>query len=200
MSFPQAGTIMRDTHLDPGFSTRNTLLAVPQQSHPGLSLDNSNPIARFYTEDAPWSTERMRGQKFSFFPPPPMEYRPYPQSIGSEGESLARASDSGYRTLTSMTSPSPFRNDHDRTGHEFASDVPFQVENSPVASDDPLLPHHGGPSPLTDGRSQYSGRSGARSSDRNREIRCPDCSEVSRCKSDHKCVQKSHPARTTNDA
>jgi hypothetical protein len=183
VSFNQPQVLQRDNRIDPSL----TFLSVPPGSRARSSLGNADPITRFYNEDPPWSSERMR-TNVSFnqvsFAQPNSTYGTFRTGPGSEIESLAPRSDSGYHTLRphSLVSNEPSRGDQD-----LPSDMTLQVANMDVssASSEPAGVLRVSSS-VTDQASVHSGRSTARST--GQEIRCPDCKEVSKCRSDHKCV------------
>ncbi|KAF2729087.1 hypothetical protein EJ04DRAFT_589820 [Polyplosphaeria fusca] len=183
MSFNQPIPPQNDSHsrIDPTLG--GTLLTIPspsQLSRPRSALDNTNPIQRFYNEDDPWSSERVRNPHMSFgrssFSQPNFEYSNYRDRPGSVGESTHR-SDSGYYTHPPHSIMS---NDPENYDQELP-DMTMQIRNISVA------PAAGEPtdqfrSTNIDQTSQYSSQS------RSKEIKCPvpDCKEVSKCKSDHK--------------
>lgn len=164
-------------------------LAVPSASRPRTQID---PISRFYGEEAPWSSERLRVPNVPFtrmsLGQPNSDFTTWRESPGSDGGSVAPRSDSAYYTgaprSVSGHDPSP-------VDQELPSDMTRKVGNIDVSSviSDPAelyrpmaLPH--------DQRSVYSERSNPRSTGGNgKEIRCLECHEVSKCKSDFKSVQ-----------
>ncbi|KAF2109428.1 hypothetical protein BDV96DRAFT_604761 [Lophiotrema nucula] len=173
--------------IDPTLSNA-ALLTVPSMSRSRSAVDprntienNANPITRFYNEDAPWSSERPRNPIASMarhsFSHPNMEYGTYRDGPGSDIDSIAPRSDSGYYTHPPH---SIISNDPERCDQELPSDVTFQVGNITVASapsepaDMYRMPSN------SDQVSQYSSRS------QGKEFKCQECKEVSKCKSDHK--------------
>ncbi|KAF2462997.1 uncharacterized protein BDR25DRAFT_116972 [Lindgomyces ingoldianus] len=181
MNFNPSHMHQQDSRIDPNLS----LLQVPELSRPRSALDslsNANPITRFYEgDDAPWSSERMRntgssGGRLSHSQPN-MAFGSYREDLRSENESLAPRSDSGYYTHQTH---SIISHDQERCDQELPSEM-FQVGNITVGSASSETTEMY-PAPNTDQISQYSGRS----TGNGKEFKCPQCQEISKCKSDHK--------------
>lgn len=186
----QPVNFQRDNRIDPNLSNLG-LLTVPNAPFHAQAMDNANPIARFYSEDMPWSSESRRNRNVSFertandgfayshSQPNMFSYREGP---GSEAESLtAPRTDSGYHTIPPQS----------LVGHDPEPDTGFdvtrQVGNISVSESGDMF----GPRSMTDAASVISGRSATRS--HGREITCPECKEVSKCQSDHKCASPPVP-------
>lgn len=171
--------------------TGHSFLQVPQRIPSRASVDNSNPLARFYNDEAPWSTERMRNSNLGIsnsFSQPNADFTTYRDAPGSEADQLAPRSDSGYRTLPTH---SIISQEVECMDQELPTDVTYQVGNMHVGSV-AIEPAYGfdnnniAPS-VTDQTSQYSGRSAARSTGhRKGAIKCTECGEVSKCRSNYK--------------
>jgi hypothetical protein len=151
-------------------------------------MGNANPIARFYSEDAPWSSESMRNRNVSLTGasyPQPMTYGSYRERAPSEFDSVAQKSDSGYQTLPSQ---SVMSNEPACVDRELPSDITFPFENINVNSaiSEPTQMFHGVGS-LTDVAS-LSGHSTTRSRTQGKVFKCLLCKDVFKCKSDFKCV------------
>lgn len=165
-------------------------LSVPQPGRSRPSLDNANPILRFYASESPWSPEIMRSHNVSAGNSPYQQSQPdfttYRGSSGHGFDQSAPTSDSGYQTVPSHHSVMSY--DPETTDQQFPPEITSQVNNfhvASVASDPGDAP---APSIAFDQVSVYSGRSTTRSAGHGKEIQCPECSEVSKCKSDHKYV------------
>lgn len=193
MSFSQPNVIQRVNRMDPGHPALG-YLAVPQVPRHRPVLDNANPIARFYSEDSPWSSERMRISTGPFgrvsSSQPNMDYTTYREGPGSEVESLAPKSDSGYQTLPPQ---SIISHEQDHLDQELCPDATFQFGNMNVSSavSEPADMFRAASS-VTDQASQYSSRSTTRSTGHGKEIKCSECGDISKCKSNHKCVPNSY--------
>ncbi|KAF2874923.1 hypothetical protein BDV95DRAFT_486726 [Massariosphaeria phaeospora] len=178
MSLSHSVGLPRDIRHDSSVS----LLAVPPVSRPqsAVDLSSADPIARFYN-DAPWSTEHMRSSRGTTarpsFSQPNMDYRTYRDGPGSEAESIAPRSDSGYYTHHAH---SVISNEPERADQELPSDMTFGVSNIEVGST-PSEPKDSFRL-QSDQASQYSGRSTTHS----REFKCVHCKDISKCRSDYK--------------
>lgn len=185
LGFSQSNPLHRDNRIDPNLSGSLAFLQVPPGSRPRTSLASADPIARFYEGDAPWSAERPRNQSMSFshssFSQPNMNFSRYPDNPGSEIESIPQRSDSGYGTMPRIPLAGAAS---DHIEHEIPSEVDFAMRNINVSSA-VSEPEFRVTTSVTDQASQYS--RGSRSQG-GKEIRCRECNEVSKCKSDHKCV------------
>ncbi|KAF2662967.1 hypothetical protein K491DRAFT_709618 [Lophiostoma macrostomum CBS 122681] len=182
--FGHPALIRRDAGTDQGLS----YLAVPSmsRSRPQPQID---PISRFYNEDSPWSAERMRTSNVPFsrlsLNQPSLDLSTWRESPGSEVDSMAQRSDSGYHTFPphSITGRGP-----DTVEQELPSDVTLKVGNMEVNSaGSDIGDVYRTTGSAHDQASQYSGRSTTRSAGGNgKEIRCLECNETSKCKSDYK--------------
>jgi hypothetical protein len=174
--------------IDPSLSNFS-MLAVPS-GRPRSAMDNTNQMesvmSRVYggMHDEPWSSVRMRHSSVTTarpsFPQPNMTYGSYREPPGSDIESIAPKSDSGYYTHPSQSVVS---NEPARVDQELPSDMTFQVSNISVNSA-PSEPTEVFPT-QSDQASQYSGRSTTQGKV---TYKCPKCKEVSKCPSDYKCV------------
>lgn len=180
MDFNRSSVPQREHESGP---SNSSFLTVPQETRRGLSIDHSvNPLIPFWEgRDEPWSSHHLR----TAYPSQPREFGAFdPPSSGNEA--IAQRSDSGYATT-----------------------LPPRSIGSHPGSTDPELPHemyrighmgvrsvHSDPRVATSHTesvySEPSTRSGSRGvrhgSSNRREYRCPECNELSRCRSDYKCV------------
>lgn len=146
--------------------------------------NNYNPIARQLL-DQPWSAGNLRsssasGSRNSLSPSnvPYGSYRGH-MGPGSDIESNLVPSDSGYH---SQAPPSVFSNEAGRNSQDLHPGLTLQVGKMNVES----LPSE---SPArerlhSDQISQRSSRSGLSA----KQLPCPECHEVLKCKSEYKCV------------
>jgi hypothetical protein len=186
---------LQDNRIDPNLANFS-LLAVPG-GRPRSAMDNTNPMesvmSRVYSgmHDEPWSAVRMRHSSVATARPaysqPNGAYGSYREPPGSDIESIAPKSDSGYYTHAPQ---SVISNEPARVDQELPSDMTFQVRNISVNSA-PSEPTEVFPM-QSDQASQYSGRS---TTQVKATYKCSQCKEVSKCPSDYKCVISSIQGR-----
>jgi hypothetical protein len=167
-----------DDPIDPNLPNMSGLLT--PTSH--ALRNNYSPIARSFQDDS-WNPLHLRNAGLVDACAPSHHanasfgaYRNGPGSVGS----AAPVSDSGYQTQ-SVISNDQTRND--KPGLPLG--VTFHGGNLPgqlTANDAP-----GTVQVLSDQRSQLSSQSG-HSRIRSKQFKCPQCGDISKCKSDFKCV------------
>jgi hypothetical protein len=111
---------------------------------------------------------------------PNLNYGPYREGPGSDVDSGAPRSDSGYYTHQVH---SVISNDPEPADQEMSSAMTYGVSRMNVGStsSEPTKVFH----MQSDQTSQYSGRSISHSK---QSLKCPRCKETSKCPSDAKCV------------
>ena len=152
-------------------------IAHPQR--PGTAMDlmrESNPIARFYFEDSPWTPENIRNPEGVKFPPSSIDISRYGPGSRSEIESVtAPRSDSGYQ---SHNAHSAMNIDTKQYNTHEMQEVTLQAGALTVTSTPTEYRRHRGSAESTTSHptSHTSGK----------DFKCPKCHEVSKCRSDHK--------------
>ena len=162
-----------DSNIDPNLPNFSLLTPSPY-----------NPIARHF-QDQPWSAGNLRSSSVasgrSSFNHSGVQYGIYRGSPGSDMDSNVLASDSGYH---SQRPPSVFSNEPSRNSQEIPSSTTLKAINISVEPNpSEALALQPMPSDQASQASSRSGKSGG-------SFQCPECGEMSKCKSDLKCVRK----------
>jgi hypothetical protein len=177
-AFHQAHVLPLEDPIDPGLHDMSSLLT----PNAYVSRSSYNPIARSF-DDESWNPYHLRNGSTGDVRTPTSPanasfkaYRSGPRSAGS----AAPRSDSGYHTQSVMSS------DLSRIEQSYLpSSLRLHIGNVNVQSTSSEAPRmmrvHSGQRPQINSR---NGQTGTQDND----LRCAECNEVSKCRSDYKCV------------